>query len=153
VLGVSWNDARAFAAWRTERAAAQGRAQEQFALPSLQQWVAASGFGAGREYAFGHRFVRRWVSGCWSRPAASPDPVMTHPVDESPYGVYDTAGSAEEWIDGWYDESRRLRLLAGGSWAQTDARLFQIFGGVGARETDANGESGFRLVLRRGAPK
>jgi hypothetical protein len=39
--------------------------------------------------------------------------------------------------------------MAGGSWGQTDARLFQIFGGTGGGETYAGGETGFRLVAHR----
>jgi hypothetical protein len=73
---------------------------------------------------------------------------MSYPVDESPFGVFDTAGSAYEWIDWWFDEARHLRLAAGGSWGQTDPRLFLVWGGVGASETDAGGETSFRLVCR-----
>jgi formylglycine-generating enzyme required for sulfatase activity len=145
VLGVSYRDAQEYAAWRT---AHDGRAGREYALPRMIEWVWATGFRAGRVYAFGHRFSTKWVKCCYARPVASPEPVMSYPVDESPFGVFDTAGSAYEWIDWWFDEPRRLRLAAGGSWGQTDPRLFLVWGGVGAPETEASGETGFRLVCR-----
>jgi len=152
-LGVSWDDAREFAAWRTARAAANGRPDESFALPTRDEWVAAAGFYAARVYAFGNRFSTKWVKCCFARTQASPEPVLSYPVDESPAGVFDTAGSAYEWVDWWFDEPRALRLMAGGSWGQTDARLFEIFGGIGGRETYSGGETGFRLVAHRRKPK
>jgi hypothetical protein len=149
VIGVSFDDARAYAAWRTARAAADGNAGVEFALPTKLEWIWAGGFRAGRLYVFGHRFERRWTNGCWARPTASPLPVMSCPVDESPYGVYDMAGNTAEWVDDWYAQEQGLRLLAGGSWGQTDRRLFEIFGGIGLPATAAGTETGFRLVARR----
>jgi len=153
VLGVSYRDAQDYAAWRTARDARDGHADREYALPTMIEWVWATGFRAGREYAFGHRFSTKWVKCCYSRPVASPEPVMSYPVDESPFGVFDTAGSAYEWIDWWFDEARHLRLAAGGSWGQTDPRLFLVWGGVGASETDAGGETSFRLVCRAKATR
>ena len=28
---------------------------------------------------------------------------MSYPIDESPVGVFDLAGGAQEWIEDWYD--------------------------------------------------
>jgi formylglycine-generating enzyme required for sulfatase activity len=153
VLGVSWRDAREYAAWRTARAAASGRTGETYALPTRDEWIEAAGFSSGRPYVFGMRFSTKWVKCCFARASASPEPVLSYPVDESPTGLFDTAGSAYEWIDWWFDEARGMRLLAGGSWGQTDQRLFQIFGGTGGPETHSGGETGFRLVVHRGETK
>jgi len=35
---------------------------------------------------------------------------------KSEFGAYDMAGNVWEWVDGWYDNSKRLRILKGGSW-------------------------------------
>jgi hypothetical protein len=152
-LGVSWRDAQDYAAWRTARAVADGRRDELYALPTIEEWVAAAGFSAGRTYPFGERFSARWVKSCHAKPTASPEPVMSYPIDESPFGAFDMAGSAYEWNERWFDADRGLRLAAGGSWGQTDARLFRTWGGVGMPETRSNDETGFRLVLRRRAAR
>ncbi|MDH5543820.1 MAG: formylglycine-generating enzyme family protein [Nitrospinota bacterium] len=35
---------------------------------------------------------------------------------KSEFGLYDMAGNVWEWVDGWYDAEKGLRLLKGGSW-------------------------------------
>ena len=35
---------------------------------------------------------------------------------KSPYGVYQMAGNLWEWVDGWADQKKGMRLLKGGSW-------------------------------------
>jgi hypothetical protein len=141
VLGVSWEDATAYARWRSRR---DGRS---YALPTLLQHVTAGGALAGRTYPFGDAFSPRWAKSCYSRPKAFPEGVMQYPVDESPYGAYDLSGSAREWLDGWYDESRGLRRSAGGAWGDAASSLFKLYGGEGYGPTVTGYQLGFRLVL------
>lgn len=64
---------------------------------------------------------------------------------KSPYGVYDMAGNAWEWVDGWYDDVKKLRPLKGGSWLTPKESLR-----VSARLGDDGGKRyndyGFRCV-------
>jgi formylglycine-generating enzyme required for sulfatase activity len=99
-------------------------------------------------FVWGRRFHPAWTSSCFSQPKAHVEPVMSYPIDQSWCGAYDMCGSAFEWIDGWFDESRGLRRLAGGSWARAQPELFRIEGGLGAGPTAAGDEYGFRLVAR-----
>ena len=153
VFGVSLEDARAFGAWATVRARAQGRT-EIFDLPTHDEWVTA-GHGAGdRIYPYGNRYRPRWAKGCFAKPRAFPEPVLSYPVDESPAGVFDLSGSVFEWCDSWYDEGRRLYRLAGGSWARGFPYEMKIWTPRGEAADFASGETGFRLVARRpGAAK
>jgi hypothetical protein len=154
VLGVSWHDAREYAAWRSARDAGQDVARDPehparapYRLPTFREWVFAADGNSGRSYPFGDRFHARWVKSCFARPHAGPEPVRSYPVDESAYGVFDLCGSAYEWADGWWDESRGLRRLAGGSWAQGEVARFNAYGGSGAEASFAGEETGFRLVF------
>ena len=91
----------AYADWRTRRAEENGLPW-RFALTEWERWQFA-GNGDGF-YAFGDRFRPRWMSSCYARPVPSPEPVLSYPIDESVYGVFDMSGSALEWVDGWFWE-------------------------------------------------
>jgi hypothetical protein len=148
VLGVSWNDATAYARWRTDRARHEGR-KETYALPSYGQWQTA-GTVRGREYPFGNQFRPRWVKSCYARPKATPEPGRRFPVDESPCGAYDMSGSLLEWLDDWYEKEKGFRRAAGGSWAQAGPpELFRVSGGYGLEPDQASEECGFRVVLTK----
>jgi hypothetical protein len=147
VIGVSHDDAVAYAAWRTARAAAAGETGT-FALPDFDEWLAAGG-ARDRFYSHGNRFRPKWVKSCFARPRAAPEPVLRFPRDESPLAIYDLAGSASEWLDAWYDRDRGLRRLAGGNWAYGKAEAFRLYGAAGWRPDRAGDEAGIRLVLRR----
>jgi len=138
-MGVSYEDAVAYARWRTERARAAGHGVT-FSVPTYEEWAFARGRGA--RYPFGDTYRQHWMSSCNARPRAFPEPVMRFPVDESPLGVFDMAGSAAEWIEKWRDEPRRLRELAAASWAVSRPT------GLQARVDAARGDYGFRLVAR-----
>ncbi len=43
-------------------------------------------------------------------------PVGSMEVGKSQSGAQDMAGNVWEWVDGWYDEGKKLRMLKGGSW-------------------------------------
>ncbi len=143
VLGVSWEDAVAYARWKTA-----ADSTWTYRLPTLGEALAAAG-EPHRRYAFGMHFRPGFASACYARPRANPAPVGSHPIDESPYGVYDLSGSASEWCDGWYDEARGLRRANFGNWASAKAEAFRIWSAAGWPATAANGTVGFRLVLER----
>ncbi len=145
VLGISYDDAVAYAAWRTRRAAARGEPW-CYRLPTLGEALAAAG-EPHRRYAFGETFRPRFAKSCFARAEASPEPVGSYPVDESPYGVLDMAGSAAEWCAGWYDEGRRLRRANFGSWAWSKAAAFEIWAANGWSPEAGLGVVGLRLVV------
>jgi formylglycine-generating enzyme required for sulfatase activity len=150
VLGVSFEDARAYAAWRSARASAAGEPW-RWRLPLQGEWSEAAGSGVGRRFPFGPRFRPSWASSNFRRPYPAPEPVLSHPVDESAYGVFDMCGSAMEWVEDWYDEPRGLRRLRGGSWAQGWPEALAVWAPRGARPDRADREFGFRLVGERAA--
>ncbi len=143
VMGVSYDDALAYAAWKSARDGAQ------YKLPTEDQWNLASGHGPfGRIYAYGNVFAPKWVSSNWARPKARPEPSFRYPVDESPWGVFATSGSAMEWLDAWWNKDTKTeRWVAGGAWGYANPALFRSPGGWGSKPQHTSGTYGFRLVI------
>ena len=141
VSGVSWHAANGYVAWRN----AQGTLLpgHVFALPTFAQWERAAKGGDSRRYVFGQDFREAWV-----RADASGPRVLSRPVDESPWGVFDLAGCASEWCADVPETDTGLRVLAGGSFRQRAAADFAI----AHRWLPASAvepECGLRLVLVR----
>lgn len=150
IVGISWNDAVAYAQWMTERARARGL-DYTYELPTLEEYGSS---GTGRinwRYTWGSRFRAKWARTCFARPSANLGRVMMFPTDESPFGAFDLCGSAFEWLDSWYDEPRKMRQLGGGAWGHADAGITGVWGGYGGRADSTSGETGMRLVLHIGA--
>ena len=91
VVGVSWEDARAYAEWANKR------------LPTEAEWEKASKGEDGLVHPWGNEF---------NSGLANVDYVMarTSQVDQfpggaSPYGCLDMIGNVWEWCSDWFDEN------------------------------------------------
>lgn len=102
VVGVSWDDARAYAAWL-------GRETGQaYRLPSEAEWEYAARAGGRGSYwwGFGLEQNRAVCLDCGSRwDNRSPAPVGS--FAPSPFGLYDTAGNVMEWVADCYEPGYR----------------------------------------------
>jgi hypothetical protein len=146
VLGVSFEDATYYAAWRTARdRPLAGRGA--FGLPVLEEWLEAGGRDQ-RYWVWGNRMRPKWAKTCFARPRAYPEPGLRFPRDESVLGVLDMAGSVAEWCDDWYDAAKIHRRVAGGSWAWAKMDQCKIWGGQGWIPQVTGDDVGFRLALR-----
>jgi formylglycine-generating enzyme required for sulfatase activity/tetratricopeptide (TPR) repeat protein len=143
--GISWHDARAYARWLSERARAQGLAIE-YALPTEIEWEKAARGADARAYPFGEHFEPRWAKCFFARPQLIQEAVLSFPVDESPYGVYDLAGSQWEWCE---DEWEGGRAVRGGAWNFVVPPFLRAASRASQLPETADGLFGIRLVVRR----
>jgi eukaryotic-like serine/threonine-protein kinase len=111
VMGVSYFDAMAYAAWLS---AADGIA---YRLPTEDEWEKAARGVDGRIYPWGNGFDATFCKMATSRPGRpQPEPVMSFPTDVSVYGMHDAAGGIREWTSSFYDAAQETRTLRGGAW-------------------------------------
>ena len=124
VIGVSWDSAVAYAAWRGMR------------LPTEAEWEKAARGTDAKRWPWGDTFTPR-IKGAtvhanvWKQSGSHLQPVGTFPTGASPYGAYDMAGNVWEWVADRYSDTyyRRSatrnpkgpavgsrRVVKGGSW-------------------------------------
>jgi serine/threonine-protein kinase len=112
---VSWHDAVAYCAWRSEVEGCEVR------LPTEAEWEKASRGVDGRWFPWGRRFD---ASLCNMRNSlqqgARPLPIDKFPDDRSVYGVRGTAGNVRDWtatvVSDSDAEEGDTRVVRGGAW-------------------------------------
>ncbi len=102
VVGVSWYEAKAYAAWAKAR------------LPTEEEWERAARGTEGRKYPWGKESCDEDRLN-FAGNVGHPTPPGVYPLGDTPEGVHDMAGNVWEWCDSVYQGERRV--LRGGSWA------------------------------------
>src|SRR3972149_4627526 len=95
VVGVSWNDAVAYAKWAGKR------------LPKEIEWEKAARGVDGREYPWGNIQPDNTRAVYDLDPnTGAPAPIGDRKEGMSPFGCYDMAGSVLGWGGDWYAEGK-----------------------------------------------
>jgi formylglycine-generating enzyme required for sulfatase activity len=172
---VSWEDAKSFCAWLSEK---EGKT---YRLPTDREWTVAVGLGRKEKWRKGDLPVnvqgdtdefpwgRQWPpppgAGNYSdqsRKAKAPQsdaqylegyddgfpttaPVMSLAPNE--FGLYDLGGNVWEWVEDWWNAAKAERVLRGGG-CNNFARgdLLSSHRNLTTAGNRSNG-SGFRVVL------
>lgn len=131
VVGVSWYEAVAFCGWLS------AKTQHKIMLPTEQQWQRAAQGDTAWAYPWGDDFI---AENCRSNVGGAPaSPGNTTPVTQyegrgdSPFGVVDMIGNADEWCltgysDGEIDTNKKssLRVTRGGTWAAASLLILNV---------------------------
>ena len=118
VMGVSYDDAVAYCAWKTQASGAAWR------LPTEEEWEKAARGADGRAFPWGEVEVASLAKCAQSfDEPPQPEPVGAFATARSLYGVGDAVGGMWVWTASWYDGRRDMRVLRGGSWNNGPSNL------------------------------
>ncbi|WP_445146910.1 SUMF1/EgtB/PvdO family nonheme iron enzyme [Dyella sp. Tek66A03] len=171
VVNVSWNDAKAYAEWLSQRTGKTYRlpseAEFEYALrggTTTRYWWGDGGptskvenlTGGNDRSPSGRRWsnaFRGYTDGYWG-----PAPVMS--FAPNPFGLYDINGNVSEWVqDCWHDSYLRaprdggawvnpgcnVRVVRGGSWGSSPEQVRSAYR-QGADAGVRSGRVGFRVL-------
>ena len=146
VTWVSFEDARAYAAWAGKR------------LPHEWEWQYAAQGTDGRWYPWGNYWDPTAVPEIdKGSTLGTPAEVIAHPKGASPFGVMDLVGNVWQWTDEYQDDHTRSAILRGGSYYQPQGAMWYFPQAYKLNEhgkyllmapsLDRSGTIGFRCVV------
>ncbi len=140
ILGITYDDALAYAAWRAKRD------NIPYRLPNELEWERAARGADGRPFPWGDHFDATFCKMSTSRENHSqPEPVGAFEHDRSPFGVRDLAGGVRDFV--YNDDPDDPEIITkGGAWS-SDANFCRSASRVRMlRSSNRSNFVGFRLA-------
>jgi len=165
VVNVSWNDAKAFCMWLTEKERRDGTigAGQQYRLPTDAEWSVAVGLpsesgatpkekdGKVRDiYPWGNEWPPPKGAGNYNQSLSVDSYDKTSPVGSFPanrFGLFDMGGNVWQWCEDEYSHVNSARVVRGGSWSVSSLELLLSSNRNVGYSNDRSASRGFRCVL------
>ena len=127
VILVSWEEARDYAKWLSEKTG------KRFRLPTEAEWEYAARAGSETAFSFGDDSVRLKEYGWYSGNSDG----KTHPVGKkkpNAWGLYDMHGNVWEWVEDDYHNSYEGAPNDGRAWIDKPRGAERVMRGCGWRD-------------------
>jgi len=123
VTDVSWDDAKAFVNWLSQRT------QKGYRLPSEAEWEYAARAGTNSQFWWGRAPVNGNANceDCTSTPPRRTLP--TGSFRPNGFGLFDVAGNVAEWVEDCWNDSYRGAPTDGSAWTTGQCRQRGLRGG------------------------
>jgi hypothetical protein len=113
VVMVSWEEAKAFCRWLTEKEQAEGKIgqNQKYRLPSDAEWSFAAG---GGRYPWGNSWPPPRGSGNYSPGLGVDSYEYTSPCGQlgaNEFGLFDMGGNVWQWCEDWYHAEMNERAV------------------------------------------
>lgn len=124
IINVSWADAKAFAAWLSQKTG------QTYRLPSEAEWEYAARAGTNTQYWWGREIGSRQASCRECGPGSGQQTAKVGSYPPNPFGLYDTSGNAAEWVEDCWNDNYRGAPNDGSAWNAGQCRLRVLRGGA-----------------------
>jgi formylglycine-generating enzyme required for sulfatase activity len=123
VINVSWDDARAYVDWLSEKTG------KPYRLLSEAEWEYAARAGGNTAYSWGDEIGKNNANcdGCGSQWDKQTAPVGSFPANA--FGLYDMHGNVWEWVEDCYHQSYVGAPTDASAWTTGDCSLRVVRGG------------------------
>ena len=121
VINVSWEDAKAYAAWLSEQTG------KRYRLPSESEWEYAARAGTETAYSWGNEIGVNRANGCDSGSKWSGE--QTAPVGSfaaNAFGLFDMHGNVNEWAEDCWHDSYKGAPTDGSAWTTNCSNRFLL---------------------------
>jgi formylglycine-generating enzyme required for sulfatase activity len=129
VIDVSWEDAKAFVLWLTQKS---GR---NYRLPSEAEWEYAARAGTTTTFWWG-REIGKSNANCDNCGDSLRRTMRTGSYRPNGFGLYDTSGNVYEWVEDCWNDNYKNAPKDGSAWTQGNCRQRVMRGGSFANKAN-----------------